>query len=497
MCPCILVSYSQADNGRVRELFSSARHHLGIYRCVVVSARYQIPQGLDPVPAITSALASVVRDQPVLRVGILGQDTSTAAFSHIPEIDLRNHLEWRHVDAEALDAYDAEIARTQGWLHNQLFENIETQSPWKVLCLRPQKESLAEAVTGSSNGFVDIFFAYHHALADGSGGKEFHQHLLAALQNQANPTVEHTLYFPDAPRLPESQEEAVPFRNSYLFLLRTVWTMLGPAFLKPRKIPVWAGADVDFSTPYVTGVKPITIGGDALKSFLAASREQNCTLTTALHGILLSSFAKRLSEEEAQSFACSTPVSLRPWIKAPPSDPELKDKLRTCLTTHALTYPPETLKALRAPGADVDALVWQAGQRMKTELAKCTSTLPKDDVAGLMPMIKDFLDYWRQKDGKPREATWEISNVGVIPSPAKTDDGSAASRWKHLSAMFTNGAFVAGCIIGTNVISVEGGTLTIAVTWLKNSISEELIEGVASDIKEFVDKIHKSRSPPS
>lgn len=461
---------------------------------MVVSARYQIPQGLDPVPAVASALGVVVQDQPMLRVGILAQDTSVATFSHVPEIDLRQHLEWRQVDVDSLDAYDAEVARTQGWLHNQFFEAIETRPPWKVLCLRPGKEAVAKAVTASPDGFVDVFFAFHHSIADGSGGREFHQHLLAALQSQSSPVaeseVEYTLSFPEAPRLPESQEEAVAFRNGYLFLLRTVWDMIAPAFLKPRKAPIWGGPDVDFAFPYVTRVKPITIAGDALQNFLTASREQDNTITTALHGIILASLAKRLPD--AQSFASSTPISLRPWIKAPPADSEVKDKLRTCITGHFSTHPPSVLKTLRTGSeTDVEATVWQVGKTVKAELKKVTSKLPNDDPAGLLPLVKDFIGYWQQKDGKERGASWEISNIGVLVAPVQADGVDAASGWKHLNAIMSNGAMVAGCAIGTNLISVKGGPLTVTLSWQEDVVSEEVIEGLASDIADFVDKVHK------
>lgn len=472
---------------------------MGIYRRVVVSARYQIPQSLDPVPAITSALASVVRDQPLLCVGILDEDTSVATFSHIPEINLRHHLEWRHSDANSVDVYDAEVARTQAWLHDQLFEDIENRAPWRVLCLRPRQESVAKDV--APDGFIDVFFAFHHGITDGTGGRVFHQQLLAALQSQKDSALEdhstsadYVLSFPDAPRLPESQEEVVPFRNSYVFLLRAIWTMIAPAFLKPRKIPIWGGVDIDFSLPYVTRVRPIRIAEDAVKSLLAASRQQDCTLTTALHGVVLSSLAKRLSEKEAQSFACATPISLRPWIKSPPADPELKDKLRTLVTSHPTNFSPSDLKTLRAPGADVDAIIWQTGQRIKAELKKRIATLPNDDTAGLLPYVSDFVAFYREKDGKTRDGSWEISNVGVVTAPTKTDNTNAVSGWKHLDAMFTNGAMVTGAAIGVNVISVIGGSLTIALSWQENAVAGDLVEGLAGDLIDFTERVHNAPS---
>lgn len=481
-----------------RELFSSARHHLGIYRCVVVTARYQIPLGTDPIPAVTSAVAALVRDQPFLRVGILDEDTATPTFSHLTEVDLGKHIEWREADAATPDEYDAEVARTQGWLHDQFFPEMETRSPWKMLCLRPRDA----AVQGASNQVVDIFFAYHHALTDGTGGREFHQHLLAALQQQQQqqqlsplPGTQEgavpsqtLLSFPEPPHLPEAQEDAIPFRNSYLYLLRTAWTMLAPAFLKPRKPPIWAGADVDFSTPYVTRIRPLFFSSEQAQRFVAASRSHKSTLTTALHGVILASLVKRLSAKEAQSFLCTTPISLRPWMKEG-ADEAVKGKLRTMVTGHVFTFTPKQLAPFRAPGADVDALIWQNGERIKLDLMKRVATMPADEITSLLPMVPDFIQYWRVKDGIKREATWEISNVGVISAADSSPSSSvndSSTRWRHVSAIFTNGAMVAGAGIGVNVISVEGGVLTIAISWQETVVAEELVEGLASDITNFI-----------
>jgi hypothetical protein len=431
----------------------------------------------------------------MLRVGILGQDTSTATFSHLPEIDLRNHVEWRDVDAGTADGYEAEVARTQGWLHDQLWPEIETRAPWRLLCLRP---SAAEVVPGDK--FVDILFSYHHALTDGTGGKEFHQLLLAALQSQTGSSAPgggdttHRLSFPEAPKLPESQEDAIPFTKSYLFLLRTFWSMLGPSFLKAKKTPVWGGIRIDFSLPYRTRVKRIDFTAEEVRSFIKASREHGATLTTAMHGVILSSLAKRIAADEAQSFACHTPISLRPYMK-PSVDSELKAKLRAMVTTHDSDLPKDVLAALRAPGADTDAIVWQTGKRIRAEMKQHLDTLPADDVAGLMPLISDHHDYWRKKDGTERSATWEISNVGVLPSPSTDLTSGSGSGWKQTRAMFTNGAMVSGAVIGTNVISVEGGILTVALSWQENAVSEDLINRLAEDLKAFISKTnqpHKS-----
>ena len=118
--------------------------------------------------------------------------------------------------------------------------------------------------------------------------------------------------------------------------------------------------------------------------------------------------------------------------------------------------------------------------------------MPADEMVGLLHMIPDFLNYYRAKDGKKREATWEISNIGPINIKSNDDlnksvDGSDnVNGWKHLSAMFTNGAMVAGACVSCSIVSVEGESLTLALTYPENVISEELVEGLSQDIDRFV-----------
>lgn len=466
-----------------RELFCSTRHHLGIYRCVAVSARYQLPPSTcaaNQEASLTAALTSVVKDQPLLRVGILKQDTGKATFSHTARINLRNHLEWRSSNAQTTDEYEAELATTQGWVHDQLWPDIEVRPPWRMIAQSPSEGLFTET-------HVDVLFAFHHALTDGTGGKEFHQHLIAALRAQGTTAITNDspleLSFPDAPELPEPQEQVIAFKNTSPFLARTAWDMLGPSFLKPRKPRPWTAKPICLSNPYKTRVHPIYLESAILQSLVKASRDHSTTLTGLLHALILISLSRRLPPSEASSFASSTPISLRPWI-SPKANPAFKTKLRALVTAHRSHHPSSLVSALRAPSA-TDDLIWQTSYRVKQELNHRMAKIPVNDIAGLMPLVPDFFDFWTSKEGKPRDTTWEVSNVGAL----RQGDGTG---WKITRAMFTNGAMVAGSSIGFNVASVEGSGLTVSVTWQEGDVPEELVEGVRADVSAFAERWHQA-----
>ncbi|CAH0054355.1 unnamed protein product [Clonostachys solani] len=463
------------------EQFSSARHHLGVYRCVVVSVRYVIPYGLENTrAALVAALASVVGGQPMLQVGIIGQETTQPAFVHLPEINLRDHFELRSQKHATAEEYEAKVSETHGWLHDQLWPNIESKAPWKVLALQPESNELFQKPV------IDILFAYHHSLADGTGGKDFHQQLAAALNAQDHGDIplepQYTLSFPGKAELPETQEEAIPFTRSWPFMLKATWDYLAPSLLKSKAPIPWTFRPVDFALPYITRVHPLHFSPESLQTLIKASRDHSSSLTALLHAMALASLATRLDPEDAESFVSMTPINLRPWISSTVKE-ELKTKMRSLVTGLDTPFPASVVAALRSPHADRDEVIWQAAKETKRLLDQRVSTLPSDDVAGLLHLIPDFSEYFRGLDGKPRAATWEVSNIGVMRC-ADSDGG-----WEPTRGMFSIGAMVAGAGIALSVISIEKHGLTVTLSWQQDIVDEPLVMGLAQDLTRFVDGI--------
>lgn len=488
------------------EHFSSSRHHLGIYRCVTVTARHQHPltssshlASTSPSPSFLAALAHVVRSQPMLRVGIAADDSNAAHFTHIPSLDLRAHVSVTLVPCRSAREYEDRLAQQQGWEHDQKFTDIAERPPWRITILRP---SCGEDVP-ELQGVEDIFFAFHHAIMDGTSGRLFHEMLLAAPSYQGSNTpaeVDPILSFPDPPSLPESQEQGIDFTLSWTYTLRTLWTELGPALLKPAKQPIWNAIPIDLSLPYSTRVKTIDYSPAQLSTLLAACRSHAVTLTALLHALVLASLAKRIPS--APAFAAATPLSLRPYLSPKKSDPAHASSLRCLVAGCSHEFPPEAVSALRAAAAadtdaDVTALIWKNAQHVKAELAQKLARIPNDDVMGLLKYIGDWFAFWRGRDGKQRVDSWEISNIGVLKNPSSSSssssdaqEGTGAPRATRL--LFTNGAMVAGPPMGINVASVAGGKFTIGLSWQDRVVEEELMEQLAEDLISFAARFEET-----
>ncbi|PTB67719.1 hypothetical protein BBK36DRAFT_3727 [Trichoderma citrinoviride] len=487
------------------EHFSSSRHHLGIYRCVTVSARHHhAPSSpshsylasTSPSPSFLAALAHVVRHQPMLRVGIAADDTNDAHFTHVSSVDLREHVSVTSVPCRSAQEYEDRVAQQQGWEHDQRFADVATRPPWRITILRPSGD------VPELQDIEDVFFAFHHALMDGTSGRLFHEMLLAApsYQSSTSPSpaeAEPVLSFPEPPSLPESQEQGVDFTLSWSYTLRTLWTELGPSFLRPAKQPIWNAIPMDFSLSYKTRVKVVSYPPEQLSALLSACRSHSVTLTALLHSLILTSLAKRIpSPSSAPAFAAATPVSLRPYLSPAKSDPAHASSLRCLVTGCTHHFSPEAVSALRAAQDDADAattttaLIWKNAQGVKAELAAKLDTLPADDVMGLLKYINDWFAFWRGRDGKPRADSWEVSNIGVLKNPSPPRDDDQVPRATRL--LFTNGAMVAGPPMGINVASLAGSEFTIGLSWQDKVVEDELMEQLAEDLRSYAAKFHET-----
>lgn len=468
---------------------------MGIYRCVTVACRYLHPPSSRPDgTAISSsffaALAAVVKDQPMLRVGITGDDTNNAHFTHVPSVDLRNHVSVIAVPCQSVEEYEAKIAEHQGWEHDQKYQDLDVRPPWRITILRPSSDNAQ--VLAQLEGQEDVFFAFHHALMDGTSGRRFHEMLLStpAYQGtqQAPSEPEHVLSFPEPSSLPEPQEAVVNFTLSAGYTLRVLWDEFGPSFLKTPKQPIWNAIPINLSLPYKTRVKTVDISPEALSSLLAGCRSHSVTITALLHSLALASLAARIpSPSEAPAFASVTPINLRPFTTPSQMNPAYVSSLRCLVSGCTHRFSPDAVAALRAPDAATTALIWQNAQHVKADLATKLSTMPKDDIMAMLKFIGDWFAFWRGRDGKQRADSWEISNIGVLKNPDAQADVPRATRM-----LFTNGAMAAGPALSINVASVAGSKLTIGLSWQDNVVGDELIDQLAGDLSAYAAKYHET-----
>ncbi|OAA35459.1 Alcohol acetyltransferase [Beauveria brongniartii RCEF 3172] len=461
------------------ELYSSSRHHLGIYRAVCVSARY-VPRPCTTGPSsprFIAALAAVVRAHPMLRVGIAGEDSNAACYTHIPRINLQEHIHLVIMQCGSEEQLNNEVARVQAAQHNHLWESTVTKPPWRVTIIQDQDRDCD-----------DIIFSFHHALMDGTSGRLFHSHLLAALSSPYPPSANDgpLLSFPDPPVLPAPQEAVVPFTLGPLYMASVLWGEFAPAMLRPAPRYPWGGAQIDFARPHVTRIRAVDVPPQQTEALLAACRANDTTLTGLLHALILAYFGTTLPEHAAAPGFCgATPMGLRSHA----CDASAADALRVLLCSTEHFFSGDDVVTMRA-AADADTTllttaVWATAARVRRELATRSKNLTHNNVAALMKHVSDWRIFHARRDGTARTHSWEVSNVGVLGARAAAGD-DAEVRISRI--LLSNGAMVTGAAVGINVASTRQGQLGIALSWQEGIVEESVVEGLGRVLERGIER---------
>ncbi|KAL2758944.1 hypothetical protein ACRALDRAFT_1069105 [Sodiomyces alcalophilus JCM 7366] len=508
------------------QVYSTARHSLGLYFGVSVACRYAVPHSLCKMdalrPAVERAVAQVVFEQPYMRVGIIDEDTSHPAYVHVPSIDLSRHIRW----LDPLDAQDIDGAM-ESELTAQLssrWENLDRQPPWKVtvFTIRESNQDDDGDINGpdSTAAAIEILYTYHHALGDGTSGTIFHKQLLRALTSPvsslSSPSCSGViLTLPEPADLPPTQEELVPFRLSWSYFLKAVWRGYGPSWLQSQPDPPpWTGlTPTQVSRPYAMNLRLFSIPADTAATLVPLARAHDSTITGLFHALVATSLVRRLPASEARSFLFGSAVSLRRCIdrrKSKESSFHPETQFAVLVSSIAHSLPLEMMAQLRnavgmgpgAGGGDANEAMWNVARAVTAGLRERVATLPWDDPAGLLKYIADMRGFIREVDGKPRPWTWQVSNVGAMPScPPITAGGQqdgphgdgaegdeaeeTVDQWRITRAVFSQSALKSSTALMLNLIGLVGGELTGTLSWQDGVVDDEVMEGMMSDLQAF------------
>lgn len=508
---------------------------------MIVTCRYRIStahlrqQSLSLHDAVENALATVILDQAMLRVGIAGEDTKEPVFVRLKTIDMRRMIEWEefiitqapalntHSEAEK-ESESEEKQQQQDETHHEdrLLRSLEKhhEAPWEDLADKPgwkivvhhdprQISSLRSDEPNVQLSF-DVSFCFHHAYADGKGGYIFHGALLRALNSAARAAElqKHILQLPASPVLPPAMETLIPFRLSWAFILRTAWAeilfpVLVPPFLRrllrlepsDAEIP-WTGMPIDASNPTMHLRALFRVDDEAwLRRLLAQCRGHEASLTGLLHALVARSLVRLV---EGRSLRSATPIALAGY-----ADPNVAGATFTpgqtihCLVTSlACGYDHDFLQSLRR-GLDEhdtrvgdDAAVWAFARDMTAQLRAKAASLPRDDIVALSGLVSDWHEFFREKFGKPRDASWELSNLGSL---GVADTGSEKEGgWFIDRAVFTQGGNPTSAAFNVNVAGVAGHGICVTASWQEGIVDAGLVEEVAEDLRTWFAELGES-----
>ncbi|KAI0173070.1 alcohol acetyltransferase-domain-containing protein [Hypoxylon sp. FL1284] len=494
------------------ERFEAALHSLDLYRSSMVTCRFTIPPSLVPEPGpawddriailkrtVESAIALVVLEHPLLRVGLRNEHARKPVFVELESVDFRNHVEWKILDEESAD-YERDLVTLIRDRLDVKVESPETKPAWRMLVLH---------IKGT--GFVDIIGEWGHAHIDGMSMKLFHETILENLNklDETEPSLltDRVLLIPV-----EKRRDLLPplhglceFPITKRWAASTLWNELKPPALKNSDL-LSSGWAPMLATPYVVQYRHFSLDNDTLQNLLAVCRKHKTTLTGLFQTLATFSLATRLSPEKARGFRSSTVVNLRPIMSSEFLQSHNIDPMKTMgnlVTTVEHDYDVDLVTTVRqraAEGEDMethsvmavlDELVWSTSVRVRGELQKRLDDGTKNDQMGLIKFIPDYRSLLKDWLKQPRVFALHVTNLGVIDGDPPNTDVAEAKRepgdqWTIDRAIFSispevhNGAF---CVCP---VAVKGRELYVSLSWQKGVVDKTLADGLVADLESWL-----------
>lgn len=460
---------------------------MGFYMGLANSCQYVIApdrlQGRRLQTVVEEAVARLVLRLGGLRVGVIKEVTNHASFVRVPSMNLLDFIQWRTVTASTQAQYDAHVLEAIRDRLEQVWADTANRPPWKLLVVQNESPASDEVV-------LDMVFATHHVLSDGKSTTVFHTQLLQELNGSFGPPPElknHILSFDQPPVLAPTQEELIQFKIGWLFFLKTLWGEFGPAWLKPT--PPWRGKAITLE-PRKLNLRLMAIDPTTVSNLVSACRAHGATLTAILHALVLASLARRVPPEVTSTFAGETAISLLPLAQsAAGADVDLSKMLADLNTGTKTVWSADAVGKLRAHLGEADdsleeELIWPLAAAWRAEMKTKVASLPNDDMVGLIAWVTDWQKRWEGQIGQQRDATWAISNVGSVKGVGSEGPGG----WRIQRSLFTQCAAVAGPGFSINVTGIEGGEVTLTMSWQDTIIDTDVVDGVVADLSAWTEE---------
>lgn len=423
------------------EQFSSARHHLGFYSNVGISAHYKLSKTTSPGDVhnlVFRALDDVIKTHPVLSAVPIDENTPNPYFARLPTIDLSRTISFVTRLQTSVAGRDEELNTLLQRQHNINFKAEYGQLPfWRLVIL--QKPEITTEFTAC--------FIFHHSLGDGASGLVFQKSFLAALNSpeivSTSEPVRTVVESPNTPLLPSLESlHPLPVPDSSSKSTTTI-------------LEEWTGGIVRI--PCETRFRSISIGAAKSKAFVKACKEHTATVTSALPA-LIASILFELVPPTTEALSCVIPVSLRRWL---PTD-ITNDAMGVWIDAFQVQFP--RLINNHTPVND-----WQQAQICQDAIKSYLSHGGNAINVARFKHIPDISSIFTSKIGQARDAAFEVSNLGVFDVP-KVDSG-----WEVSKIVFSRSAFASGSAIAVSVVSGSNGAMSLGFTWQEGVVEEEVV----------------------
>ncbi|CAI6101130.1 unnamed protein product [Clonostachys chloroleuca] len=450
------------------EQVSAACHHLGFFNNVGLSAHYKLSSSSDAADLRQLVFASageVVRKHPILSAIPVNEDASDAYFSPLSAIDLNQVVSFLERsqpigDAEGEDKELDSILEVQ---HNTSFKTGNVKLPfWRLIILEDPKVK---------SEFTACFI-YHHAIGDGVSGFVFHNAFHAALEaaSLASPNLkaEETILLDRNIALLPPLEELHPLPSNP--------TPPAPPGAIPKE---WTGKPVQI--PCQSRWASLFITPKASTAFFQECKDKSVSVTSSIPSIIAEALFKALPSTE-EAFTCIIPVSLRPWLNMP------SDTSIAAIGTYFDAMKVQFTRADPPPQSDRTwARAGKVSKAINEYLANVSPSGEPYTAVSVFKNLPELCPIFTSMIGNPRDAAFEVTNIGRFTSGVGTDTERNA-RWEVGKMMLSRGAVVSGAAVTVSVATGGNGSMCIGFSWQNGIVEDGVIHDLVQEVKNYFEK---------
>ncbi|CAM1509770.1 Fc.00g001050.m01.CDS01 [Cosmosporella sp. VM-42] len=457
------------------EQVSASCHHLEFFNNVGLSAHYKLSSSSSQTTSdlrrlIYSAARDVIRKHRILFAIPVNEDTSNTHFACLPSIDLNRTVSFLKRSPPFVGAGEGEDKELDSILedqHNTNFKSEYGTSPfWRLVILQ---------IPGVNNEFTASFI-YHHAIGDGVSGLVFHgafRDALEAASSSSPPDLKsREIVLPDesTPILPSVEDlHDLPINPT-------------PPSPPTTSLQEWTGNSIH--TPCKSRWVSLYLLPSASQVFFQECKEKNLSVTSALSSIIAMVLFGILPPT-TDALTCIIPVSLRPWLKIPRKVANGAIGTYFDATKVQFTRPNQVSQSLTSrdvwPGAQ------QVSNVMKDYLSNVSPSGEPYAAIAFLKAIPDVSIVFTSMLGRPRDAAFELTNIGVFP-PSTSHKAEVAPLWQVGKILLSRSALVSGAAVTVSVATGGDGSMTVGFGWQEGILDGGVLDNLIQGVRKYFEK---------
>ncbi|KKK24687.1 hypothetical protein ARAM_003775 [Aspergillus rambellii] len=451
---------------------------MGLFNNVGLSAHYRLTGSDSKLRSISNlrdlifaATGDVIRKHRILSAIPVNEGAPDTYFASLPSVDLNRSITFLKRSqplATAGNGDDKELDSILEDQHNTNFKSEYGTLPfWRLIIL--QNPGLGTEFTAS--------FIYHHAIGDGVSGLAFHNAFRNALEAaSASPLADF-----------KAEETVVPSEDTSLLpplgQLHPLPINPSPPSPPATNLQEWTGNSID--APCTSRWASICLSPSVSKAFFQECKEKNLSVTSALSSIVATVLFGILPPT-VEALTCIIPVSLRPWLKLPRG--VVNDAIGTYFDATRVQFTRPEQNFPNPGSTDIWSGAEKASKSINDYLSNVSPSGEPYTSVAVFETIPDISAALVSMFGKPRDAAFEVTNVGVFSSPTIRKANEDTPLWEVEKVLISRSSIATGAAVTVSVATGGNGAMAIGFSWQDGVLTEDVMEHVIQGVKKYFEK---------